>query len=102
MKPTSSKKEVPYIAHSEFSGNYYLVTKAKDNVPVDKTDITQQIESLVKSELSQALKELKEEVIGEVPSKINTDNWKYDRRVVELKLWQHQAIDNKIKALEEV
>ena len=57
--------------------------------------------SLIKELVAETLKELKEEVIGEVPSKMNTDNWKYDRRVAELKLWQHQAIDNKIKALED-
>ena len=89
MTPTSSKKEVPYIAHSEFSGKYYLVTKVKDNVPVDKTDITQQIESLVKSELSQALKELKEEAVT-------------PPGYVEVKVVLIGAIDNKIKALEEV
>ena len=62
----------------------------------------QALTSLIKELVAEALKELKEEVIGEVPSKINTDNWKYDRRVAELKLWQHQAIDQKLKALEEV
>lgn len=93
MAPTSSKKE------------------ELDNAIIDAITIDgafwsygqrTAVRNLIKSELTQALKELKEEVIGEVPSKINTDNWKYDRRVVELKLWQHQAIDNKIKQLEEV
>ena len=67
-----------------------------------KQALTSLIKELVAEQIVQALKELKEEVIGEVPSKINTDNWKYDKRVAELKIWQHQAIDNKIKQLEEV
>ena len=57
---------------------------------------------LLRTEKLKLLAEVRERVIGEVPSKMKTDNWKYDRRVAELKLWQHQAIDNKIKALEEV
>ena len=66
------------------------------------SELKQSITSLIKDLVAEALKKIKKEVIGEVPSKMNTDNWKYDRRVAELKLRQHQAIDNKIKELEEV
>ena len=64
--------------------------------------IAKYVKALIRTEKLKLLAEVRERVIGEVPSKMNTDNWKYDRRVAELKLWQHQAIDNKIKALEEV
>ena len=69
------------------------------------SELKQSITSLIKDLVAEALKKIKKEVIGEVPSKMNTDNWKYDRRVAELKLWQHQAIDqyeqNLLKALED-
>ena len=66
------------------------------------TDKANELLTLIRTEKLKLLAEVRERVIGEVPSKMNTDNWKYDRRVAELKLWQHQAIDNKIKALEEL
>ena len=65
-------------------------------------ELARYIEALIRTEKLKLLAEVRERVIGEVPSKMNTDNWKYDRRVAELKIWQHQAIDNKIKSLEEV
>ena len=86
--------------HYERLGKGVTTPHAADKYTLEYT--YRQLRSLFNSELTQALKELKEEVIGEVPGKMNTDNWKYDRRVAELKLWQHQAIDNKIKQLEEV
>ena len=103
MTHTSSKKEVPYLAKSAFTGSFYIVTKLdKGGLPLEKFEVTNQVAPHIEQAVTQALKELKEEVIGGVPSKMNTDNWKYDRRVAELKLRQHQAIDNKIKELEEV
>ena len=67
---------------------------------------TNVVMSIIRTEKLKLLAEVRERVIGEVPSKMNTDNWKYDRRVAELKLWQHQAIDqfeqNLLKELEEV
>ena len=83
MKHTSSKKEVPYLAKSAFTGSFYIVTKLdKGGLPLEKFEVTNQVVPHIEQAVTQALKELKEEIIGEVLSK--------------------QAIDDKIKALEEV
>lgn len=107
MTPTGSKKEKPIIDPKVVAASEYVMKNDSVIAEWGKTNpshFIRLVEDLVEwhnSELTQALKELKEEVIGEVPSKMNTDNWKCDRRVAELKLWQHQAIDQKLKALEE-
>lgn len=101
MTHTSSKKEeLEELLYDVYAHGYAGAQNALDGLSV--REALPKLEKIIASRITQALKELKEEVIGEVPSKMNTDNWKYDRRVAELKLWQHQAIDNKIKALEEV
>ena len=38
------------------------------------------VKALIRTEKLKLLAEVRERVIGEVPSKMNTDNWKYDRR----------------------
>lgn len=111
---TNYNERLDEIIRSAYHGNVSWIYDQLDGTSfigaalgeVEKNivDTKQAITSLNKELVAEALKELKEEVIGEVPSKMNTDNWKYDRRVAELKLWQHQAIDqfeqNLLKALE--
>ena len=104
MTHTSSKKEelardfenIILAWSSGISGEQH------NKLPPEARELVSMLVSSSTRITTKALKELKEEVIGEVPSKMNTNNWKYDKRVAELKLWQHQAIDNKIKELEEV